>query len=138
METLLFPLRSAIATWQCCSPCWVIDVILGIVCGVLLFLVLIHGSESDGPSPPLRDHGHTRQVRIPWPRLNRDGLFSILIPTFLNDLGRLLQWEERATAPRKEQNLILLGTSQVAQELEQAGGFLCRDLQPGGQVWWGL
>ncbi|XP_036185044.1 spermatogenesis-associated protein 31A6-like [Myotis myotis] len=50
MESLLFPLKSAIATWQRSSPCWVIDAILGIVCGVLLYLVLVQafsGAEEE-------------------------------------------------------------------------------------------
>uniref|UniRef100_G1NUY3 Uncharacterized protein n=1 Tax=Myotis lucifugus TaxID=59463 RepID=G1NUY3_MYOLU len=64
MESLLSPLNSAIATWQRSSPCWVIDVILGIVCGVLLFLVLVHGSESDGPSPPPRNQPGRRSVEL--------------------------------------------------------------------------
>ena len=82
MENFLCPLKSAIGTWQGCSPCLVNDAILSIVRGVLLFLVLVHCSWRDGPSSPRREHRNTRKVRIPWPRLKGDDPFCVLIPTF--------------------------------------------------------
>ncbi|XP_070257069.1 spermatogenesis-associated protein 31A1-like [Myotis yumanensis] len=69
---LTAPLDSDLQPWsQRSSPCWVIDVILGIVCGVLLFLVLVHGSESDGPSPPPREHRNTRKRSVELRRSSR-------------------------------------------------------------------
>ncbi|CAK6434130.1 unnamed protein product [Pipistrellus nathusii] len=64
MENLLCPLKSAIATWQCSSLRWVIETIFGIVCGALLFLVLVLLLERDQSSPPPREHKNIKKRSV--------------------------------------------------------------------------
>ncbi|XP_054583323.1 putative spermatogenesis-associated protein 31C1 isoform X1 [Eptesicus fuscus] len=64
MEDFLCPLKSAIATWQSSSLRWVIDTIFGIVCGALLFLVLVLLLDRDQSLPLPREHRNTRKHSV--------------------------------------------------------------------------
>ncbi|CAK6434124.1 unnamed protein product [Pipistrellus nathusii] len=128
MENLLCPLKSAIATWQRSSPCWMMDVILGIVCGALLFLVFVRHSESDGPSPPRREHGNTRKHSVEPRRSRSSRSRSRRKSAALKACRECLQDLEKA------RGLINLLGSHLGRPPEQ-GGFGQRSCQdPSGEV----
>ncbi|XP_054583406.1 spermatogenesis-associated protein 31E1-like isoform X1 [Eptesicus fuscus] len=113
MENLLCPLKSAIATWQQSSPCWVIDAIVGIVCGVLLFLVCTHCSESDGPSPPPREHRNTRKRSVVPRRSSRS--------RSRRKIGALKGYRECLQYLEKARELISLLRSHLGRPPDQCG-----------------
>nr|KAF6485415.1 hypothetical protein HJG63_010628 [Rousettus aegyptiacus] len=65
MEIPLSSLKSVVATWISFdfTP-WVIDIILGFLCGLGLFLLLLFCFQSNPSLPPPREHGNIRKHSV--------------------------------------------------------------------------
>lgn len=121
MENPFLCLKSVIGTWLSCtfSP-WMIDTIFPILLGGGLCLLLLILFDREPSSPPSTNHRNIRRVSNPWPKPNRDDLFSYFISIF----SKSLRESPEMGILRKEWNITLLGTRQPGQGLEQAWGFL--------------
>lgn len=72
----LFSLKNIVAIWLRSSPTsWVIDIILGFLCGLVLYLMLLPCFQSNPFLAPPRKHRNIRKVRNLWLNPSRDYLF---------------------------------------------------------------
>ncbi|KAM9642271.1 spermatogenesis-associated protein 31A6-like [Trichechus inunguis] len=72
MENYLFPLKSFSATWMSSSSTsWITETILGFLCGVGLFLLLLPYLQSNPPLPPPEKNINIEKVKNPRPSPNR-------------------------------------------------------------------
>nr|XP_023396006.1 spermatogenesis-associated protein 31E1-like [Loxodonta africana] len=83
MENYLCPLKSFSATWlSSSSTSWILEAIVGFLCGVGLFLLLLPYLQSNPPLPPPEKNINIKKVRNPPPSPNRDSIFFFLFCFF--------------------------------------------------------
>nr|KAF6343695.1 SPATA31 subfamily E member 1 [Pipistrellus kuhlii] len=71
MENPLFSLKSFITTWQNSSPSWALDIVFGLLCGLLFFLVSVYFWGRGQPLPPPRRHRNSRKRSVEPKRRSR-------------------------------------------------------------------